>query len=216
MTPREEPNPCKDIVINDKVNIDVTFHNKHIRFENLTSEQAGYLIQVSEFYQLSSTKRSAVVPQEEPKQYPIGGYAPGSYSCTCVTCKTGFMGDKRAVQCEPCAIQMTREERKQETHLAWYLKTDMMKKYGHDSKLVAETLEEAAEKLYPFIESDSAFYQRIRESKIQGFIEGAKWQADRMYSEEEVLEILCKSHNAENTSTVANILKKQFEQHKKK
>jgi hypothetical protein len=66
--PQEEYNPCKDIVINDKVTIDVTFHNKHIRFENLTSEQAGYLIQVSEFYQLSSTKRSAVVLQEEPKQ----------------------------------------------------------------------------------------------------------------------------------------------------
>ena len=66
--PSEEPNPCKDIVINDKATIDVPFHNKHIRFENLTSEQAGYLIQVSEFYQLNSTRRSAVVPKEEPKQ----------------------------------------------------------------------------------------------------------------------------------------------------
>jgi hypothetical protein len=59
-------------------------------------------------------KYEIIIPQEEPKQYPIGGYAPGSYSCTCVTCKTDFMGDKRAVQCEPCAIQMTREEPKQE------------------------------------------------------------------------------------------------------
>jgi hypothetical protein len=66
--PQEEPNPCKDIVINDKAIVDVPFHNKHIRFENLTSEQAGYLIQVSEFYQLSGTRRSAVIPQEEPKQ----------------------------------------------------------------------------------------------------------------------------------------------------
>jgi hypothetical protein len=63
----EEPNPCKDIVINDKATIDVPFHNKHIRFENLTSEQAGYLLQVSEFYQLNGVRRSAVVPQEEPK-----------------------------------------------------------------------------------------------------------------------------------------------------
>jgi hypothetical protein len=47
-----------------------------------------------------------IIPQEEPKQYPIGGYAPGYYSCTCVTCKTEFMGDKLAVQCEPCAIEM--------------------------------------------------------------------------------------------------------------
>jgi hypothetical protein len=45
-------------------------------------------------------------PQEEPKQYPIGGYAPGNYTCTCITCKERFFGDKRAVQCEPCAIEM--------------------------------------------------------------------------------------------------------------
>jgi hypothetical protein len=56
-----------------------------------------------------------IIPQEKPKQYPIGGYAPGYYSCTCVTCKTEFMGDKRAVQCEPCAIKTTQEEPKQET-----------------------------------------------------------------------------------------------------
>jgi hypothetical protein len=60
-----EPNFCRDIVINDKATVDVPFHNKRIRFENLTSEQAGYLLQVSKFYQLSGTRRSAVVPQEE-------------------------------------------------------------------------------------------------------------------------------------------------------
>jgi hypothetical protein len=42
---------------------------------------------------------------EEPK-YPIGGYAPGNYMCNCVTCKSTFQGDKRAVQCETCAIEM--------------------------------------------------------------------------------------------------------------
>jgi len=41
-------------------------------------------------------------------------------------------------------------------------------------------------------------------------------QDNRMYSEEEVLEILCKSHNAENTSIKANMLNKWFEQFKKK
>jgi hypothetical protein len=40
----------------------------------------------------------------EQKKYPIGGYAPGSYQCTCCECKTTFIGDKRAIQCEPCAI----------------------------------------------------------------------------------------------------------------
>jgi hypothetical protein len=49
---------------------------------------------------------NADVPKKEPKQYPIGGYAPGNYTCTCITCKQQFFGDKRAVQCEPCAIEM--------------------------------------------------------------------------------------------------------------
>jgi hypothetical protein len=41
------------------------------------------------------------------KQYPIGGYTPGYYSCKCVTCKQNFIGNKRSVQCEPCAVEMT-------------------------------------------------------------------------------------------------------------
>jgi hypothetical protein len=77
--PKEESNPCKDIVINDKATIDVPFHNKHIRFENLTSEQAGYLLQVSEFYQLSGTRRSAVVPQEKQ----IKCYCGHTITCDC-------------------------------------------------------------------------------------------------------------------------------------
>jgi len=38
------------------------------------------------------------------KEYPIGGYAPGNYFCHCCTCGKQFNGDKRAVQCEPCAV----------------------------------------------------------------------------------------------------------------
>lgn len=40
----------------------------------------------------------------QEKKYPIGGYAPGNYQCHCSTCGGGFIGDKRAVQCEPCAV----------------------------------------------------------------------------------------------------------------
>jgi hypothetical protein len=54
------------------------------------------------------------------KKYPIGGYAPGNYNCTCATCNTRFHGNKRAVQCEPCAVAdkerfdaMTTEEQKE-------------------------------------------------------------------------------------------------------
>lgn len=38
------------------------------------------------------------------KKYPIGGYAPGNYQCKCTICGGGFIGDKRAAQCEPCAL----------------------------------------------------------------------------------------------------------------
>ena len=39
----------------------------------------------------------------EDRKYPVGGFAPGNYTCKCVSCKENFMGDKRAVQCEDCA-----------------------------------------------------------------------------------------------------------------
>lgn len=48
-----------------------------------------------------------VSPQAAENKYPIGGYAPGTYMCKCVSCSVIFYGDKRAVQCEPCAIKMT-------------------------------------------------------------------------------------------------------------
>ena len=47
---------------------------------------------------------------ENKSKYPIGGYAPGNYMCNCTTCKTQFQGDKRAVQCEPCAVKMVEEQ----------------------------------------------------------------------------------------------------------
>ncbi len=43
---------------------------------------------------------------ETEKFYPVGGYAPGTYSCTCCICNAHFIGDKRAVTCEPCAVRM--------------------------------------------------------------------------------------------------------------
>jgi hypothetical protein len=88
-----------------------------------------------------------------------------------------------------------------------------------------ETLQEAAEKLAK--ESFSVTFKKfpyggklsnevIIEALTIFFKEGAKWQQERSYSEEEVLEILCKSHNAENTSIKANMFNKWFENFKKK
>ena len=83
-----------------------------------------------------------IIPKEEVK-YPIGGYAPGYYGCTCVTCKTEFMGDKRAVQCEPCAVSMTKEEPK-DVVLGYKTSLDaqMLDKIGLEEPK-QETLEES-------------------------------------------------------------------------
>jgi hypothetical protein len=43
------------------------------------------------------------------KKYPIGGYAPGNYQCKCCICGNQFTGNKRAVQCEPCAEKAVSE-----------------------------------------------------------------------------------------------------------
>jgi hypothetical protein len=107
------------------------------------------------------------IPQEELKQYPIGGYAPGNYTCTCVSCKTRFQGDKRAVQCEPCAIEMVKLK----------IKTNDNGGIQIDKQ---ETLEEVAKKQWG----------NVHRTGVLGFIEGAKWQAERMYTYEEVFTLL--------------------------
>jgi hypothetical protein len=146
-----------------------------------------------------------ILPQEEAK-YPIGGYAPGYYGCTCVTCKKEFTGDKRAVQCEPCAIKMTKEEPKQ------------------------ETLEEAAEKFLirqgcQRMDCDGENCNFFEDVQPKDLIEFAKWQAERMYSEEEVENIITKLMHEVHTGDVCygnNVIdfkispRKWFEQFKKK
>jgi hypothetical protein len=54
-----------------------------------------------------------------------------------------------------------------------------------------ETLEEAAEKTYPIFNRSTPFgskYPWIPQKEREAFIEGAKWQAERMYSDNEFLE----------------------------
>jgi hypothetical protein len=85
-----------------------------------------------------------------------------------------------------------------------------------------ETLEEAAEK---HIEKNSLYFDTPYEKNHSrvAFIEGAKWQAEKMYSEEEVYKLLLK-HQSSYRSTVRNTspldwsfdIKQWFEQFKKK
>ena len=69
-----------------------------------------------------------------------------------------------------------------------------------------ETLEEAAEK-----------YSKNELSKL-GFSNGAKWQQERSYSEEEVIRILIKAYEDIGKRKIPNqvVLAKWFEQFKKK
>jgi hypothetical protein len=80
---------------------------------------------------------------------------------------------------------------------------------GIDPYAKQETLEEAAEKFADdcTLVSDAAAYK--------GFIEGAKWQQERMYSEEEVYNILVE-HTIELFKGQPCTLDEFFEQFKKK
>ena len=79
-----------------------------------------------------------------------------------------------------------------------------------------ETLKEAAEKEFPLLDTEQCKTGAVEEENLQllghrkSFIAGANWQAERMYSEEEVLELLKKAHFVEQN------IDEWFEQFKKK
>ena len=80
-------------------------------------------------------------------------------------------------------------------------------------------LEEAAEKLYQYKSENPPYTIITPKAKIEGFIEGAKWQEERMYNEEEVLELLNKREdyiNSEDNIFEYQDAKKWFEKFKKK
>jgi hypothetical protein len=81
-----------------------------------------------------------------------------------------------------------------------------------------ETLEEAALRIFQIClyENQNGQTEDLNENDRLRFIEGAKWQSERMYSEEEVLDILRKSHSIEQTSKMDSYITKWFEQFKKK
>jgi len=72
-----------------------------------------------------------------------------------------------------------------------------------------ETLEEAAER----ISKTNSVYETAQDDFYHGFVDGAKWQQERMYSEEEVKFIISEALQ----SALVNVdLEQWFEQFKKK
>ena len=89
------------------------------------------------------------------------------------------------------------------------------------SKFKQETPEEAAERFYPIPKGGSMWMPSRddlnKANKQEGFIEGTKWQAERMYSEEEVFN-LCREFAIFVQRNGPSYKKQQewFEQFKKK
>jgi tryptophan synthase alpha subunit len=78
-----------------------------------------------------------------------------------------------------------------------------------------ETLEEAAERYIDCFEFGIAHPRRVAKN---AFINGAKYQAERMYSEEEVIELLQKYRydlSSGKTANIGDTTKFWFEQFKK-
>ena len=79
-----------------------------------------------------------------------------------------------------------------------------------------ETLEEAAEKRYPFEDGFQIMDIDISETLQLAFINGAKWQQERSYSEEEVLDLLFDFQIHRNDLENCVEAREWFEQFKKK
>jgi hypothetical protein len=84
--------------------------------------------------------------------------------------------------------------------------------------MAQQTLEEAAKELYPINNTGSMFMSNRDELnnsyKQEAFIEGAKWQQERMYSEEEVLKLLI-TFSDDRTFLKKEVAVQWFKQNKK-
>jgi hypothetical protein len=82
-----------------------------------------------------------------------------------------------------------------------------------------EPIEEAAEKIYPNHKGLTTIASNRIMLRRTAWVKGAKWQAERMYSEEEVIELLQKYRldlSSGKTANIGDTTKFWFEQFKKK
>ena len=144
-----------------------------------------------------------IIPREEPKQETLKAAMYILQNST-----YGAMG------------KVCDEEPKQET-LTYTEAVKKEERIFNSIMMKQETLEEAAKRLYEYQSQNPPYTIITPKAKIEGFIEGAKWQQERMYSEEEVLDIinsfekLC--YNYQNNKDWFPAKKSEwFEQFKKK
>jgi hypothetical protein len=120
--------------------------------------------------------------EEEEKKYPILGYAPGNYYCTCIECLTMFQGDKRSVHCENCAIRLSKEN--EEESINKKVK-EILIKYGIKSlgqkigvldvqSLMFKIAKQQTETLY----NEEQVYKILQELRLEIKSGVQKWQED--------------------------------------
>ena len=170
------------------------------------------LVRPYDVYNETVSYYKIIIPKEEPKQeYKYIGECKGNNDNGCFMESLGH-------DCG-CFERIQKEEPKQLTDLEIAMKLEEIER--EDFK--QETLEEEAEKYsrevwgvyYDDVHPDIAITQTQGEISVKDFSRGAKWQARRMYSEEEVLEIIRQYALEEHliTSSKPDIW---FKQYKKK
>ena len=81
--------------------------------------------------------------------------------------------------------------------------------------MTQETLEEAASSIIPD-RSTASWIDSFGATERIGFIKGAKWQQERMYSEEEVESIARDAYEMGRKNILIGVFNKWFEQFKNK
>lgn len=107
----------------------------------------------------------------EPQVWPLGGYAPGNYTCTCFDCGKQHIADKRASQCLECAVLSVRRATPAKTDMGGLVERLRAEERAAADSLSAPLIAEAASAL-------SASEARIAEleaevSRLQHDVESA-------------------------------------------
>jgi hypothetical protein len=187
------------------------------------------LVRPYDVYNETVSYYKIIIPQEEPKQeYKYIGECKGNNDNGCFIESPGHDCGcfKRIQQKEPKQLtdleiamkleELDREEAKQETTgKEFYESADAVITVSKQ-----ETLEEEAEKYsrevwgvyYDDVHPDIAITQTQGEISVKDFSRGAKWQARRMYSEGEVLQLLLRLQQTESYDNLYD----WFQQYKKK
>jgi hypothetical protein len=84
----------------------MTFREVIIMMAKEHPEQLADILEKTRISKLN-TENSFIIEYglNSVQNFRLFNFATGSYNCTCIYCKSNFIGDKRAMQCLSCAIK---------------------------------------------------------------------------------------------------------------